>query len=298
MSRLVKVSRAAFTRAFQPLATASIFALWWFLPWREEFPLESAGVILVIANALIYALEHAVADVEDWTLTSTDRRIDAFYVAMRVIVIGPVFQIALLLTLEPYIEGILPVWPHDAPLAVRIALALVIGDLIPFVAHRAMHRFPYLWRYHATHHAQTKLSSARWSSGHPIEYVFMNLPVLIVIALLGPGFVDVAGALIIGRMTVVLAHSNLPLRTMKVYGWFLTTPEQHRRHHARTQRNANFGDAVIMFDRIFGSFQGDTTTDIGVGAANELTLREQLVLPWKMSVLQSAEVQDSTSISA
>lgn len=289
----MKTCREVFARSFQPVATAGVFAVWWFLPWREDAPLETAAAVLIVANLAIYALEHVLADVDRWSTTSTDRRIDAFYLTMRIIVLGPLFQVGLLLTLEPYLDGALPLWPDAAPLPVRIALALFLGDLIPFCVHHAMHRFPSLWRYHATHHVQTKLNSARWASGHPLEYAIMNLPVLIVIILLGPAFMDVAGALIIGRMTVVLAHSNLPLRTSAIYGSIFTTPAHHRRHHSRAASNANFGDVLIVLDRLVGSFDSRTTNDVGVGAANKLTLREQLVLPWRMAAIKPAATFDT-----
>ena len=265
----------------------SVFAAWWFLPTTENAPLESAVVVLLVANIAIYLLEHAVPDRTEWLTSPTDRRIDAFYVAARVFVLGPVFQVLVLLSIDPLVQAMdLPTpWPSEWPLLARIALALVVAELIAFSMHYAMHRVPALWRYHATHHAQTKLTSARWSSGHPGEFALFQLPIFLVVVLLGPDAIDIAGALMIGRTVTILAHSNLRLSSASL-GWLFTSPEHHRRHHALgATEPANFGDVFILFDRLAGTFSAERTTQVGAGTGRNLSLGEQLVLPYRMQLL-------------
>src|SRR5271165_2370544 len=38
------------------------------------------------------------------------------------------------------------------PLAARLALALVVGEIGCYWAHRWMHEVPFLWRFHSLHH--------------------------------------------------------------------------------------------------------------------------------------------------
>lgn len=41
--------------------------------------------------------------------------------------------------------------------------------------------------------------------------------------------------------------------------WIFTTPSHHRVHHARdaAQMNANYGEVLIVWDRLFGTFQAE-----------------------------------------
>ncbi len=45
-----------------------------------------------------------------------------------------------------------------APSAPRLLLVFVLADVAGYAVHRAMHRVPFLWRFHAVHHAPTHLT--------------------------------------------------------------------------------------------------------------------------------------------
>ena len=234
----------------------------------------------MVANLAVYALEHVTPDRADWVTDAGDRKADAFWVAARVFLFGPVLQVLMVLSIEPIVQSVnLPtLWPSSWPTFSRILLALVVAELVAFSVHVAMHRVPMLWRYHATHHAQTKLSSARWASNHPIEIATVQLPIFFLVTVLGPDLVDIAGAILIGRVTVIIAHSNLRLSSVPI-GWLLTTPELHRRHHMLgATAQANYGDVLLVFDRIFGSFSDDKTQQVGIGSGRNVALRDQLRL--------------------
>ena len=280
VTRLGNVFRTSFFYGFQPLFLAIVSLVWWVLPTRPDAPLETAVVLLLVANLAVYLLEHMTPDRADWVTDASDRKADAFWVAARVFVFGPVLQVLMVLSIEPMVNSLdLPtLWPSSWPTFARILLALVVAEFVAFGVHVAMHRVPVLWRYHATHHAQTKLTSARWASNHPIEVAAVQLPIFLLVTVLNPELVDVAGAIIIGRVTVIVAHSNLRLSSRPI-GWLLTTPDLHRRHHllgAKTQ--ANFGDVLLVFDRVFGSFCPKDTDRVGLGAGHKVALRQQLRL--------------------
>jgi len=290
VSRLMQASRVACAKGFQPVATAAVLLAWWVAPTRTDHPLETAAILLLVANLGVYVLELVVVGIPAWKVSRRDAAVDFFYVMTRTLIIGPVFQILVLVTIEPWLQGLLPIWPHHWPLLAKIVLALVLGDAIGFGVHRAMHTIPALWRFHATHHAQAKLNSARWSANHPGEYFLLNLPIFAVIAVLGPDFAEIAGAIVIGRMTVVIAHSSLPLTT-SLFSVVFTSPSHHRRHHALGQpTTVNYGDALIVLDRLVGSFTSDTTTKVGAGSGPDLNLADQLLLPWRLYKLDGPVV--------
>jgi len=275
-----KIFRTSFFYGFQPLFLVIVFLTWWMLPTRSDAPLETAVVVLLVANLVVYALEHAAPDRADWATDASDRKADAFWVTARVFIFGPILQVLMVLSIEPVVNSLdIPtLWPSSWPTFARIVLALVVAELVAFAVHVAMHRVPILWRYHATHHAQTKLSSARWASNHPIEIATVQLPIFLLVTVLGPELVDVAGAIIIGRVTVIVAHSNIRLSSAPI-GWLLATPDLHRRHHMLgASSQANFGDVLLVFDRMFGSFSAQETRQVGVGSGQKVGLRDQLRL--------------------
>ena len=153
------VFRTSFFYGFQPLFTVAVLLAWWALPTRSDAPLETAAILLLVANLAIYALEHVTPDRADWVTDASDRKTDAFWVAVRVFIFGPVLQVLMVLSIEPILNSLnFPtLWPSSWPLFARIVLALVVAELVAFAVHVAMHRVPILWRYHATHHATSQL---------------------------------------------------------------------------------------------------------------------------------------------
>ena len=78
-----------------------------------------------------------------------------------------------------------------------------------------------------------------------------------------------------------LNHANLPLKSLPVYDWVFATAQQHHVHHAlvRNQSDSNYGCNIILWDRIFGTYCGDTEVgQIGAGKAVSLSIKEQLML--------------------
>jgi sterol desaturase/sphingolipid hydroxylase (fatty acid hydroxylase superfamily) len=57
--------------------------------------------------------------------------------------------------------------------------------------------------------------------------------------------------------------------------------QQHHVHHAlvRNQSDSNYGCSIILWDRLFGTYCGDTEVgQIGAGKAVSLFIKEQLML--------------------
>ena len=76
-------------------------------------------------------------------------------------------------------------------------------------------------------------------------------------------------------------HTNLDLNTRGI-GWVFTTNRYHVHHHSRVleESNTNYGCAVILWDRIFGTFADAPTRDTGIGDT-EPSLIGKLLLPFK-----------------
>ncbi len=134
-------------------------------------------------------------------------------------------------------------------------VALILYDFLYYWHHRLGHEVALLWAAHAVHHQSEEfnLSTAlrQTSSGFLFGWAFY-LPM----ALLGfPPLVFVVVALI-----DLLYQYWIHTEQIGRLGWFdriFASPSNHRVHHAINDRylDRNYGGILIIWDRIFGSFE-------------------------------------------
>lgn len=154
----------------------------------------------------------------------------------------------------------LATWP---PLAERVGglpwwlafpLAVFVADLAQALLHRAYHRVPLLWRFHAVHHSVRHLDWLAGSRMHLVEILLTRSLVLLPLLALGfaPGVIN-AYVILVG-LQAVLAHANLGLR----FGWLenvLVLPRYHHWHHARDPDcvDVNYAIHLPIIDRLLGT---------------------------------------------
>jgi sterol desaturase/sphingolipid hydroxylase (fatty acid hydroxylase superfamily) len=122
--------------------------------------------------------------------------------------------------------------------------------------HRFSHTIRWFWASHAVHHSPNELTlpaAARlsWTSGVSGIWVFY-LPM----TLLGFHPLLVATLLTINLQYQYFIHTEAVGR-LGPLEWILNTPSHHRVHHGSNPQylDKNFGGVLIVFDRIFGTFQ-------------------------------------------
>jgi sterol desaturase/sphingolipid hydroxylase (fatty acid hydroxylase superfamily) len=179
------------------------------------------------------------------------------------------------------------IWPRDWPLLAQVVLGLVTAEFGLYWAHRLSHEFHPLWRFHAVHHSVTKLWIVNTGRFH-----FINSLVSI---LLGTGVLIALGAplevvLWLSAITAyigVLTHCNVEMNFIKPLSYIFNTPELHRWHHSKKLRegNKNYGENLVLWDQVFGSFFIDTgrRPPVNIGITQQMPPRfaEQLVWPFK-----------------
>ena len=140
------------------------------------------------------------------------------------------------------------------PLWLQVPLMLLLGDLIAYWVHRAMHRSALLWRFHAVHHSSVRLDWLASARVHPLESVVSKLAAAIPMFLLGfaPGLTAVY-APFLGIYPIFL-HCNLDWGYGKL-GYAISSPAFHRWHHAADleARDRNFSGLFPVFDYLFGT---------------------------------------------
>jgi ornithine lipid hydroxylase len=126
-----------------------------------------------------------------------------------------------------------------------------------------------------------------WHKGpvnHPLELWFLFVIKAIPIGLVGVGHEELAGAILVSTVLNMLAHANLDLAPGPL-DWIFTVNHHHFRHHAldiATSRS-NYGCAIIVWDRLFGTFHDDDLPDrpMGIDDGRPLGLGAQLRLPFR-----------------
>lgn len=146
--------------------------------------------------------------------------------------------------------------------ATRLAmpLAMVAWDLAYYWDHRWMHEVRLLWGNHVAHHSSRRynLSTAlRQPWAAPLTaYAFMPLPLLGLTA----NQTRVAGQLNLLYQYWIHTETidRLPAPVERVFN----TPSHHRVHHGANPQylDKNYGGILIVWDRLFGTFEPEVRT--------------------------------------
>jgi len=143
------------------------------------------------------------------------------------------------------------------PSTVRFAVAIMVLDALAYGQHRLLHRFDVLWRFHAVHHSDPEVDITTTFRHHPVEAIFNGALIGGVVLVIGFSPAEIAAYTWVSFVVELLAHANLALPSWfaAILGRLIVTPEFHHLHHSRakTQANANFGQAFSIWDTLFGT---------------------------------------------
>jgi sterol desaturase/sphingolipid hydroxylase (fatty acid hydroxylase superfamily) len=141
------------------------------------------------------------------------------------------------------------------PSAIKILLALILGDFSAYWVHRLMHRSRILWHTHDLHHTIVELwwlSGTRASLTHLFLFAAPQILIGYYLLMLAPWEAGVAAS--IGVLFNIWDHTNLWIN-LGPLGQILITPNFHRVHHlARGLSKKNLGFVFTLWDRMFGTY--------------------------------------------
>jgi len=146
------------------------------------------------------------------------------------------------------------------PLWVKLPVVLLVSDFGAYWGHRALHAFPFLWRFHSIHHGAEEIDWLVSVRAHPFDIVVNRMAALAPLYLLGlaqptGNHLDPAVALvtIIGIIWTYFIHANVRFR-LGALEWLISTPAFHHWHHTNDQnRDRNFAAFFPLIDRAFGT---------------------------------------------
>ncbi len=140
------------------------------------------------------------------------------------------------------------------PWLVQFFLAILVADLAEYAIHRAMHKVPWMWRFHAVHHSSKALDWIAGSRAHIVEDLAVRGFILIPMMFVFSHNMIVAYLLFVA-LHATWAHCNFG-PTIKWLEPFVVFPRFHHWHHT-AQVDAidkNFAIHFPWIDRIFGTY--------------------------------------------
>ncbi len=235
--------------------------------------------VAVTVHARRFDLRAQLASLFDpryWLTASTLTDVGFLFLnnAIRVLVLVPVLgsHLAMTLVTGRFLQahlGDAPTWePPWFAIATAYALCFFVAeDASRFGLHLAMHRCPWLWRFHRVHHGARTLTPLTLFRQHPVEQVLYYVRGTLVFGIVSGTFVwlfgrrlttfDILGVDLLGFLFNAaganLRHSHVWLSFGPLERWFVS-PAQHQLHHSRDHGNVNLGSYLAVWDRCLGTW--------------------------------------------
>ena len=264
-----------------PATLAAILAFWGLAPaaWVESpWALPAIGLATL---AFVQGLELVFERHAGWRINGRELATDIFYVAFGYTVIGFASDALINSPLREAKEawGIGTPWLAELPFLVQVMAVLFTFEFGQYWMHRAMHNWTPLWLTHAPHHHITQLNAMKGYIGNPIELFLISIGVT---ALLDVDMNALFASFTVGSAIATYAHANVRADPPIWYGYLFTTIRNHSLHHTALSyedTRCNYGNSVIFWDRVFGTYKEGESEVVGQDDRKRLSIKEQWLFP-------------------
>jgi sterol desaturase/sphingolipid hydroxylase (fatty acid hydroxylase superfamily) len=146
-------------------------------------------------------------------------------------------------------------WIAALPLLVQILAIMVLTDFVQYWLHRAFHRVPFLWGFHAVHHSAQQMDWIAGARMHFFEIIILRAATATPAFTLGFSQEALQIYLLIVYVFSTFVHANLNWKL----GWmerFMVTPRFHHWHHGIEKEaiDVNFAIHFPLYDKLFGTY--------------------------------------------
>ena len=138
---------------------------------------------------------------------------------------------------------------------IEVLLTILSIDFIYYWFHRTSHHVRLFWAIHMNHHSSEEMNflvALRQAWFNPI----FRVPFFFILPLIGfnPLLTLIVGAA--STLWAVIQHTKM-IGKLGPLEWIFVTPSSHRVHHGVNDKymDKNFGNILIIWDRIFGTYQ-------------------------------------------
>ncbi len=140
---------------------------------------------------------------------------------------------------------------------IEIILTLLAIDFIYYWFHRTSHHVRFFWAIHMNHHSSEEMNflvALRQAWFNPI----FRVPFFFILPLIGfnPLLTLIVGAA--STLWAVIQHTKM-IGKLGPLEFIFVTPSAHRVHHGVNDEymDKNFGNILIIWDKIFGTYQAE-----------------------------------------
>ena len=235
------------------------------------FGLDFFILNVLFTGALFIPIERLFAKHKDQSVFRDEWREDLFYYLVSSLLV----QILTYLTLAPsnfvisnQELGAVRAWTRELPWVVQLIAIMLLTDFAQYWLHRAFHRVPFLWGFHAVHHSARSMDWIAGARMHFLEIIILRsvtaTPALVI------GFEESAlqAYMLFVYVYSTFIHSNVGA-SFGVMEKVLVSPRFHHWHHGldKEATDVNFAIHFPFLDRLFGTYhlpEGQWPTGYGI----------------------------------
>lgn len=221
-------------------------------------PLELAVLSASVLSFLVaWVCERVLPYRPEWNLNQGDLSADILSAGIIIGLADPLMKaVAPVLVLWFYASLNIDAVMTATPFWLEVVLVLLLVEFGKYWSHRLHHQLSSLWCLHAMHHSSERLYVLNGLRFHPLNYVFNFVMAVLPAMLLGFSPEAILAYLAFTQPVVLIQHANINLRHGWL-NWVFSTPEVHRWHHSTVpdEANRNFGNALLLWDHVFGTFK-------------------------------------------
>lgn len=280
-----------------PATLAAILAFWAFAPAAWVDAPYTIVIVGLVTIAFVQMLEFLFERHAGWRMNRQEWLTDIFYVVFGYGVIGFLSDTLVNSPLRELKDawGIGTPWLADQPFLVQVLVVMFVFEFGQYWMHRAMHNWHPLWLTHAPHHHVTQLNAMKGFIGNPIELFLISLGV---ISLLDVDLNALFAAFTTSGAIATYAHANVRADPPIWYGFFFTTIRNHSLHHTALSyedTRCNYGNSVIFWDRVFGTYREGESAVVGQDDRKRLSIKEQWLFPFRRPAPAAAAVEGESA---
>ena len=179
------------------------------------------------------------------------------------------------------------------PTGAQLLFGVVVLDFAyGYAAHRTLHAWPSLWRFHRVHHSDPFVDVTTSYRTHPVEIVWRHVWLFLAAWAVGVPAAALGIFRVASAVNGVLEHANIRVRpgVDALVSWVWVTPNMHKIHHSRVraETDSNYGNLFTLHDRLLGTFVPTSragTVHYGlddVAPAEVRSFATLVALPWRM----------------
>jgi sterol desaturase/sphingolipid hydroxylase (fatty acid hydroxylase superfamily) len=137
----------------------------------------------------------------------------------------------------------------------QIIEIMFLTDIVQYWVHRAFHRIPWLWNFHAVHHSAQVMDWMAGARMHFMEIVVLRAFTVIPMFILGYSQAALSFYIFYVYLHSTYVHANFGWNFSRL-GKYIVTPRFHHWHHGVDKEaiDVNFAIHFPLLDRVFGTY--------------------------------------------